>query len=289
MKSILVPAGGGPRDQAVFDTALALARPFSSHLNFYHVKIGVGEAAAHAPHVDFAMGSGLWNSLGELQSRADARSIAASLHVKEFCEENGISISGEPSDCGTVSASWQEEVGNGPELIMRRARHSDLVVMGRHTAPNGLPPDMIELLLLGCGRPIVIAPSSAPPSLTGTVVICWKECAEAARAVSAAIPILTRAERVVVVSALERGEKSSKSARELARYLRWHRIDPEVRCFNGDSSPTPQVLLSAAQECRADMVVMGGYGHSRMREVIFGGCTQTFIWDADEAAVFIFH
>jgi hypothetical protein len=78
------------------------------------------------------------------------------------------------------------------------ARHYDLVVVGRRTGPNGLPPNLIERILLGSGRPLLIAPPRPPSLLLGTVMVCWKETAEAARAVAAAMPLLANAERVVL-------------------------------------------------------------------------------------------
>ncbi len=289
MKTILVPAGGGPKDDAVFDTALALARLLSSHLEFYHVKMGIGEAAIYAPHAISAVGAGLRNAQGTLRAKLDARSLAASRRVQEFCQQHDIAVADGPSADNTVSASWREESGSSLQLIMRRARYCDLVVMGRQTTPNGLPPELIELLLLGCGHPIVIAPSSSPKTLTGSVVVCWKEGAEAARAVSAAMPILRRAARVVVLSSLEGGDSSITGADRLAQHLKWHGIQAETRDLDATRATTPKALLLAVQECGADLVVMGAYGHSRMREVIFGGCTQSFIQDADGAALFLAH
>ena len=289
MKTILVTAGGGPKDETVFATALALAKPFSSHLDFYHVKPTLGEAASTTPHSSYAIGSAIAGLLRELQAQCDARSHAACQRATSFCKQHDIAMAEEPPVQDLVTASWREETGDSLRLFMRRTRHSDLVVVGRHTIPNGLPADLIELLLFGCGRPIVIAPSSPPCTLTGTVMVCWKECAEAAHALSAAMPLLSRAERVVIVSAWEGGDKSTNDADGFAQYFKWHRIKPEFRYLTESGSSTPQVLLSAARECRADLVVMGGYGRSRMREIVLGGCTETFVHDVDETAIFLVH
>ena len=76
-------------------------------------------------------------------------------------------------------------------------------MVGRARKANGLPTDFIEDLLVDCGRPVLIANSMAQPSLTGTIMVCWKDTPESARAVSAAMPYLTRADRVMVVSVVE--------------------------------------------------------------------------------------
>jgi hypothetical protein len=89
---------------------------------------------------------------------------------------------------------------------MFHARRNDLVVVGRAKTANGLPADFLEQLLMGCGRPVLIAGSAPEPMPTGTIMVCWKEAAEAARAVNAAMPFLVHAKRVVIVSVAENGE-----------------------------------------------------------------------------------
>jgi hypothetical protein len=74
-----------------------------------------------------------------------------------------------------MSASLHEERGNGEEPFITRARVHDLVVMGRFPRPNGLPPDLLQRLLVGCGRPLLIAGPHAPQNLTGTAMVCWKD------------------------------------------------------------------------------------------------------------------
>ena len=287
MKSILVPVGGGGRDEAVFQTALAAARPLSAHLDFFHVRIGPGEAAAHVPHVDFAMGAGLRHALTELHVEADTRSARARRQVEDFCKRSGVAMVDEPGIASGVSASWREEDGNGPERIMRRARHSDLVVMGRHTRADGLPSDLTELLLLGCGHPIIIAPAHAPRSSIETVMICWKESAESARAVTAAMPLLTKVGHVRLVSAADANDEAEKSVNEVARQLAWNGVRAEVRFLHADGRSTDELLSSAGRDCGADLIVMGGYSYSRIRETFFGGCTEAFLRDANTAVLFM--
>ena len=85
MKSILVPIGGSNTDVSLFETALVVARLFSSHLQFLHIQIGAGEAALNVPHTEFAMGPALSNALEELDQKAAIRSATASRHFRDFC------------------------------------------------------------------------------------------------------------------------------------------------------------------------------------------------------------
>jgi nucleotide-binding universal stress UspA family protein len=282
MAVILVPAGGGESDVAVFETALAAAKPLSAHLRFFHVHVRPGEAAEHTPHAGFAIGPAVRNELDRLRLQSEVRARTALRHFEEFCGNSGIPV-GNSGAADSVSASWCEEEGPSTTCLMRRARHCDFIVMGRQTRPNGLRPDCLEQLLLGCGRPIIVAPRQPPTTLIGTTMVCWKESAEAARAVAAAMPYLMKSRQVLLISI---ADAPDNEADDLAEYLGWHGIRPEVRQVRRKTGSTAELLAKVAQESKVDLLVMGAYGHSRMREIMFGGCTQAFIRNAEAAVLF---
>lgn len=287
MRTIMVPARGSEAEESVFETALAAAKPLDAHLDFYHIKMDVGEAAANAPYVGFAMGSGLAHALDELQAEQNTRSFAARDHVAKFCRRHGVPLLERSQKGQALSASWSEESGELLPLIMARARHSDLVVLGRPRPGERLPADLPERLLLESGRPILLAPSRAVDTLTGTIMVCWKECREAAHALTAAMPLIRRATRVVLASVVENdAEDTIVAVNGLASQMRWQGIHAELRCIASEGRAIAAVLSSAAQECAADLVVMGGYTHSRIREIIFGGCTEAFL-RADRAVLLV--
>lgn len=287
MKTILVQVGGGDTDQTVFETALQAARPFSAHLAFFHVRIDAGEAALWTPHAEFAQGPALRDCLDRLRSRAQARAVAAKRHVEAFCAERRLDIADMPRASAGVTASWREEEHDATQRLMLRARHHDLVVVGRARGPDGLPPDLLEQLLLGCGRPLLIASSRPPRTLAGTIVVCWKEAPEAARAVTAAMPLLRMADRVVVVGVDDGPASSEEAVADLARQLLWHGIAGEAR-FLSAGSTVQETLFAAARSYGADLLVLGGYSRSRAREMIFGGVTRSVLEGAD-LPVFVLH
>jgi nucleotide-binding universal stress UspA family protein len=281
MKSILVPVGGSDADADVFSTALALARPLAAHLEFVHVRITPGAAAVHTPHVEFARGAGLARALEELKEKAGRRAAAAERNVAELCAGHGIEMVETPRLTPSVTARWRLDQGEPIERLVFHARHHDLVVMARATGLDGLPPDRLERLLLECGRPLLIAPGGAPMHTLGAALVCWKETRDAARAVSAAMPLLTRARRVVVVSVDENGTRPSDALAEVVGALGWHGIAAEAHLLERDGRWTADVLSTAARTYGADLMVMGAYGHSHLREVLLGGCTQSAIEGAD--------
>ena len=168
MKNILVLAGGGDNDEAVFATALAAAQPFNAHLEFLHVQIEPGEAAGWEPHAEFLRGAAIRETIQRLRTDAVTRTASARRHFEQFCGVNKIVISDQPLGAA-VSANWREEMGDAERRLMFSARHHDIVVLGRRTGLNGLRPDLIERILLGCGRPFIdrAAATAASPCRHG--------------------------------------------------------------------------------------------------------------------------
>jgi nucleotide-binding universal stress UspA family protein len=288
MKNILVLAGGGDSDHSVFATAFAAALPLGAHLEFFHVQVAPGDAAVWEPHAGFVRGPAMREMMLRLETESVMRTAAARDHFGQFCEDHKIIIMDQPRPGGVVSASWREETGNAERRLLSRARHYDLVVLGRRTAPNGLPPDLIEKILLGSGRPLLIAPPQSPRRLLGTVVVCWKETAEAARAIAAAMPLLINAERVVLAGVQEHDPSLAEGLADLARQLTWHGLSADTQILQSAAGSVRETLMTMASAEHADLLVMGGYGHSRAREILFGGFTQSILESA-EIAVFLMH
>jgi len=205
IRTILVPASGSETDEVVFETALVAARPCQAHLEFFHVRVSPGEALRYTPHASFARGKALRGVLQELKDESENRWQEAQCHVRDFCkQQHKITMAdAPPAPLRGMSASWREEAGNGEEPFVTRARVHDLVVMGRFTRPNGLPPNLLPFLLVECGRPMLIAAAQAPRRL-GTIIVAWKDAREPARAFTAAMPLLTEAEKVVVAERLSK-------------------------------------------------------------------------------------
>jgi nucleotide-binding universal stress UspA family protein len=279
MKTILVLIGGGDRDEVVLQTALAAALPFSAHLEFLHIHVGPGEAARYS-HAEFASGPALRDALEQLDKKAKTFSELAADHIRDFCARSLIKICDTPTEAGNVTASFREEKENVMQQLTVHARHNDLIVMGRAKQIKGLPPDILERLIMSCGRPMLVAGSAAPRTLTDTIMVCWKESDNAARALAAATPILTKAKRVVFASVME-PDDSAEAMHHLARKFAWNGVATEVQVIPASGRKIPDSLSAAAETCGADLIVMGAYGRSRAHELLFGSCTEAFIHRAD--------
>ncbi|MGA2125984.1 MAG: universal stress protein [Xanthobacteraceae bacterium] len=288
IKLILVPVGGSESDPVVFETARGVAQPFAAHLDFFHVRVGVGEAAEHTPYMEFARGEALRNTMNLLSEEARHRSVDGERHVRDFCDQWRIPIVEIPAPGATVSASYTEESGHAPERLIEHARHSDLVVMARSTRANGLPHDLLESVLRQTGRPVLLTATGQPVRLTGTMMVCWKDAPEPARALAAALPLLGQAERVVVVTVDEHGAAAAHGPEGVVRHLAWHGIRADALVVPASGRSTAEALESAAQGCGAGLLVMGCYGQGRAHEILFGSSTQAIMAKA-ELPIFLLH
>lgn len=218
-----------------------------------------------------------------------ARSSASLRHFKEFCAREAVPLATCPVGVSekVASGSWSEaQPEDAVSAMLLHSRHHDLVVLGRATRSNELPFTLLEQLLFGSGRPILIAPAHLPAESIGTVVVCWKETAEAARTLAVATPILKVASRVVLVGTEDSHSGSLETLGDLAERLEWNGVNAETHWLPRDDRSVEVRLQQAVAEYDAGLVVMGAYGHSRLR--VFGGCTQHFTENGDRP-LFVMH
>lgn len=289
-KSILVPLTGLPSDDAALETAYLTARMFDSHLDCLHVRPGWPELLASAG-ARFSAEVGLSDELANaLESAAKSSAWRANRHFAEFCRRWRVPLHDAPPGPAGVSASWREETGSTLEKTIASARVHDLVVLGRSPESDPLSASGIGEVMIAGGRPLLLAPVKAPENLAPTVAIAWKDTAEAARAATAAMPILAKAERIVVLSAAENDDTAEAllSAEAVARQLRWHGLKTEAYGIAAAERAASDAVLDMARASGADMLVMGGFGHSRLREFVFGGFTRQVLREC-RLPVFLFH
>lgn len=171
--------------------------------------------------------------------------------------------------------------------ISQKARCNDLVVIGQ-TDPDGLssaiPPDFPETVVLHSGRPVLMVPYTGQFATIGSnALIAWDASVSATRAVANAVPLLKRADRVEIVIFENEGEETSDDmGDDIASYLAHHEIKANVtrQTTKTDKKHRTKLdignaLISMATDLNSDLIVMGAYGHSRLRELLLGGVTRT--------------
>lgn len=165
-------------------------------------------------------------------------------------------------------------LGTVEDVVARHAMHADISVM---QAPDNIHQDAaFEAALFRSGRPVLLMPAAWRGSSIGKrVVVAWKPKREAARAVADAAPFLGEADRVTVVTVdAQAGDDGSAAGRDICANLARHASAVELRNIDGMDRPAERAILDEARALEADLIVMGGYGHARLREFVFGGVTR---------------
>ena len=277
-KNLLVPTSGGPGDAAVFATARLAAQAFGAHLEFLHVRVDTTEVLMGMTAGGVGGGDAVQAVIDRMEAEAEATATATRQAVADSLAAAGIALRDEPDGTGP-SAQISQETGSQSAWVAQYGRFADLVLMGRGGPDDGAA-ETLEAALMDTGKPLLIAPATAPASLGKRIVIAWKDTPEAARAVSCALPFIGQADQVTIVTVLDDADAKDESGSRLLRALRWHNKAVEVRTLLRGSASAADVLHREAEALGADLLVMGGYSHSRLREVVFGGFTRRTLGSA---------
>jgi nucleotide-binding universal stress UspA family protein len=176
-----------------------------------------------------------------------------------------------------ISAEFRVTDNDAFTVMARAARYADLIVASQPDPDNpGQHDAVIEALLLSAGCPVLMVPYVGEyPALAKRIMLAWNETRESARAAHDAMPLLKRAEDVVVFT-VDQG-KAASGGSEFAAHLARHGVKATVRHNIADDISAGEAILSAISDHGADLLVMGAYGHARMRELVFGGVTRDII------------
>jgi nucleotide-binding universal stress UspA family protein len=186
---------------------------------------------------------------------------------------------------GDPALRWAELTGVEPERgLAKAAMCVDLTVLGQRDPDDAfstdVPGDLVESVLMRSGKPALVVPFTDHfPHVPRNVLIAWKHTPECARAVEGALPLMQRAEQVRIVSWGEEDVQAYGDATGVVAYLRCHGIDPIPQHCTEDPVDLGAVLLSHAAEHAHDLLVMGCYSHSRLREIVLGGATRKVLRD----------
>jgi len=231
------------------------------------------QLVARAAFRQFGTRMGNTELLHHLQKETEKRSASAKSVYDDF-------VSRHPD----TAALWREIEGETVHSTIVEGRYSDLIVLCRASSDSEYSTDVVANILVGCGRPLLLVPDMPPHTIGSTIAVAWKESAEAARAVTGAMPLLARAKRVFVVTVREEGAEPApvfEPAERLAGQLKKHGLPAEGHSIVSGGHAVPNAVLQSARESGADLIVMGAYSHSRFRELVFGGFTRQVLQSCD--------
>ena len=276
-KTILVPMADASIGQAPLDAAFRLAGGTAGHVIGLHVRL---DPAAAVPLVGEGMsGAMVEEMISAAEKQADIRASAARRVFDAVCARHGVKLAAAP--VAEVSAEWLDVPGQEEEVVAWRGRLADLVVVGRPGPDGGgTAPMTLNAALMESGRPLLLIPPDLPPTLGKTIAIAWNGSAEAGRAVGCALPLLEKAASVTILSVSEDDRTATATAGELSAYLAWHGITAGCRKLTGPASHAGEALCTECASLGADLLVMGAYTHSRLRQLILGGVTRHIVHHA---------
>jgi nucleotide-binding universal stress UspA family protein len=263
IKDLVVNLGIGKPNDVAAAFAVSLAEASDAHL--------CGIAFVYEPVVPPSIMGGVPLEVIEVQWAASER--AADAAIAAF--EDAARRAGIASERRKLTAS----LGGAGELFGRLARRFDLSVVGQAEPERGAAQGLvIEGALFGSGRPVIVVPYIHQGGLKlERVLVCWDGGRAAARAIADAMPLLARSSAIDVVmiaGGRQRGASDEIPGVDIGEHLARHGLKVDVRRIVSSDVDVPNTILSHAADSSADLVVMGGFGHSRLREFILGGATQ---------------
>lgn len=263
-KTLLVPVDGRARSARSMEVAGKLAAQWDAHVVGLFV-----QPPSQIPSHARAEGSAVM--LEQLREKAVAEMTA---QAKARFDE-GVRAA------GIERAEWRVGRGDTAAVVALHARYADLVLVNQTDPQDDGRTGFADAILLSVGRPVLALPYAGDPAVKASnVLVCWDAGREAARAVTDALPLLQRAKRVTVLSVDGRaspGGHGEEPGADIALYLARHGVKAEAaRTASGGIDPG-SVILSRAFDYGSDLIVMGAYGHSRVREILLGGATRTIL------------
>ena len=269
LKDILVHLDTTPRCAARLNLAAALAARHGAHL--------VGLLVADIPSANYFYGAAMplvpaspEEIIRRLRDEANAAATPVQQAFNECLRRNGI------------EGEWRMVEGSPPVTTALHGRYADLVVVGQ---PNPYEPsdgDPITVsTVMTAGRPVLAVPFAGDfPVIGEHVLIAWNASREAARAVNDALPLIGQAKKVTVLAINPQsgiGGHGDVPAADISLHLARHGLKAEAAHTVAKDISDGEALLSYAADIGADLIVAGAYGHSRARELVFGGVTRTLV------------
>jgi nucleotide-binding universal stress UspA family protein len=252
-RTILVHLDGGRRSSERVDLAIMLARRYDAYL------VGLFGLQRLAVPIDPNVAP-MW-----MQSMLAERRAAADRAAREFHDKVA-------KERYAARSEWHDTLADGFEALVHHARHADLVVAGQPDRDGeGVPASFSHELVMSVGRPVLYVPRAGRFEHCGSrVLVPWNGSREAARAVEDAVPFLQRSVSADVVTF---GDDPAADS-GMAAYLARHDAAVSVSAERTNRAEVGSAILARAAERAADLIVMGAYSHSRLRELVLGGATR---------------
>jgi nucleotide-binding universal stress UspA family protein len=273
LRDLIVVLDGSPRDEARLALALGLARRHDAHLTGFcplDGLVGVHPSVVVGPYPEmFAFPE----AVREFRARATEKARGMGEEFRNQLQRHGI------------NGEWEVATGSPADVVAQRARSTDLLVLGQADPEEGTlhrPMALIEDALMRTGRPLLLVPYAGRFEGTGSnVLVGWNDSREAARAVHDMLPLVGSSTKATILT-IQHGREFESDRElpnaEIAAHLARHGLQvTATRAVRDASVSDADILLNYASDLGADLLVIGGYGRSRAREILLGGITRDLL------------
>ena len=272
IRKLLLPLTGTAAGEAALTTSLMIARRFNAHVTALHVRVDSRDVAPLAG--EGLSGAMIEEMMAATEKESGDRAHAVRSMFERFVARQEVVVSEPHFGSHQPTASFASVTGREEDIVAQQARLADLTVVPHPDSGEDVSSsDALHAVLFDSGRPVLISPQIAPKSIGTRVCLAWNGTAESAASALAALPWMQQAEAVRILSA-EGYQRRGPAAPDLAAYLALHDVHADVTMFKSVGSSVGAGLLAAATEFGCDLLSMGAYSHSRLRQLILGGVTR---------------
>jgi nucleotide-binding universal stress UspA family protein len=281
-RRILLPITSTAAGEAALHTALTVAQIWNAHLHCLHVRVDARDVAPLAG--EGLSGAMIEEMMAATEREAAEREARVRALFDRFIQGKDVTLADSAEAARKApgaTVSFESIPGREEDIVAQQSRLYDLAVVAHPDAGEDVSSsDALHAVLFDSGRPVLMAPREPPKEIGTRVCVAWNGSAESAAAVAAALPWLHRANAIRILYS-EDYQRRGPKAEGIATYLHWHGISCELTPFKPLTKEVGAGLLGAARDFGADLLVMGAYSHSRLRQLILGGVTRHVLENAD--------
>lgn len=260
-------------------TAMMIAQRWNAHVTALHVRVDSRDVAPLAG--EGLSGAMIEEMMSATEKESSERAHAVRAMFERFVGSHNIAVAEARAGLDHPTAGFASVTGREEDIVAQQARLADLTVVPHPESGEDVSSsDALHAVLFDSGRPVLIAPRAAPRTIGTRVCLAWNGTAESASSVLAALPWMQRAEAVRILSA-EGYQRRGPGAPDLAAYLALHDVHADIVMFRSVNGSVGAGLLAAAHEFGCDLLSMGAYSHSRLRQLILGGVTRHVLENSD--------
>jgi nucleotide-binding universal stress UspA family protein len=278
VRKFLLPVNSPASAEAALHTGLMLAKMWNAHLQVLHIRVDSRDIAPLA-------GEGLSGAMiEEMMSASEKESGVRARGLRELfyaaTEAEAVPVGDALRGRNEPSASFMTLTGREDEIIAHQARLADLTIVPHpQTGEDVAAADALHAVLFDSGRPVLLAPVEPPATIGKRIAVAWNGTAYAASALASVMTFIRQAEAVRILTS-EDYFRRGPSATEVAEYISHHGVAAEIVVFQSIDRSVGAGMLAAASAFGADLMSMGAYSTSRLRQLILGGTTRHVLENA---------